>query len=317
MKRLLFIAFAALLMMLAACGKNTKMRTCNSHTNNQIQNSVVEIIKSMHIDGVALVIDDSSNVVAYVGVKDSTTLSVPEINRYFSRILNPGNFFKPMLLALFLDDDSVCNELSDRQYSCCPVILDTNKVVADHRIYGIVNDKMSVKEALEYGSNVAWYDFIKCAYPDEQSRVRLAVKSDRLLPQEVPFHKCGFIYQNEWEFMRFSIGYGISIMPYSLAFYYHALAHRGLFRLVNDDCTYRYQRVCSEHTATKVLNILQNETGNMGIHGTMTDSTASYPSYIGYTSDLKYTVVVMLLENHGNTAVARRVFDAITDNLKN
>ena len=270
----------------------------------------------MHVNGAALIIDDSSHVVCFVGVKDSITMGDTEV-QHFSRMVNPGNLFKPMLLTVFFEDDSVCHDLSELKYSCGYLSLASGQKVVDHRnSIGIDEQKINLKEALATGSNVAFYDFFRTAYPDEHSRVHLSVETDKLLPKEIPMHGNGLPYQNESDLLKLTIGFGVAIQPYSLAFFYHALAHQGRFRLVNDDCTYRHQAICSDQTAEKVINLLESEsTSRIGIHGTMMDSSCCYPSYVGYTPNFKFTVMI-ILENSGNTAVAGRVFDRIIEQLK-
>lgn len=311
MKRLFFV-FALSLLLIVSCSQQQQISQCPSHIDYSLQNSSLQVMKEKHVNGVVMVIDSASNVVVSAGILDSMEMTVDEVYGWLSMMLNPGNLFKPMLLAPIIDDDTTNIKLLGREYSTGRICID-GVGIHDHG-YGDYagSGKMNVQKALHSGSNVAWCDFVSNVYPAE-SRVAL---EKRILPQGIPFQITGLIGQSPQDFYRYCMGYGSLLQPYTVAFFYHALLKNGRFRLVSDDCSYRYESVCSEQAAKKVVDLLLDQTtGRVGIHGTLMDSTNSYPTYIGYSPDLQYTVMVML-DHKSNTNVAMRVFDSIVSHLK-
>lgn len=312
MKRILF-AFAVISILMAACSKKSQITQCPSHINDSLQGSVVQVMEDMHVNGIVLVIDSAANLVVSAGFQDSL-MGDAEVYSWLSMMLNPGNIFKPMLLVTILDSETLSQECLEKEYRCRRLCIDDVEI-SDHGDF-VGYGRMDLRSALHNGSNVAFCDFINEIYRDADSRSVLSNNTTtKMIPPSVPFTINGLIDYIPQDFFRYCIGYGASLQPYTLAFYYHALVNHGRFRLIDEACSYRYENICSEQTAERVVDLLKEQTtGRIGVHGTLMDSTNSYPSYVGYSPDLKYTVMVML--HKSNTNVAMRVFDSIISQLR-
>lgn len=313
MKRLIIIA---LLFLFASCSQKQKITQCPSHINDSFQKSSIQVMKDMHVNGVVLVIDSASNLVVCDGVKDSIEMTEAEVYSWLSMMLNPGNIFKPMLMTTILENDTISHRCLEQEYQCGRFCMEGVEI-ADNG--GFVScGKMDIKSALNTGSNAAFCSFINEIYPNADSRVILSYyTTSKMLPRGIPFTINGLISQVPRDFLKYCIGYGSTLQPYTIAFFYNALLNHGSFRLIDEDCSYRFETICSKQTAGTVVELLgEQETGRVGIHGTMMDSTSSYPSYVGFSSDMKYTVLIML-DDASNTAIAMRVFDRVVDILKN
>ena len=313
MKRLLLFALFYTLVVVA-CSPKVLLTHCPSHINTNLQNNALEVMRNMHVRGIVLVIDSASNVVVNAGVQDSLEMTDSAQYAWLSKMLNPGNIFKPMLLASIMDSDSGKIIFLEKEYRCGRISID-NVEIADHGNPSEANGKMNVKLAMQRGSNAAWCDFCYDVYPDNNSRASLAGNLSKMLPRCVPFNINGLIYHNTQDFFRLCMGYGVLMQPYTIAFYYNSLVSQGRYRLREEDCSYRYETVVSAETAEKVVGMLRDQsTGRVGVHGTMMNGASSYPSYIGFSPDLKYTILVML-DNYSNTAIAKCIFDSISNNL--
>ena len=292
--------------------KRPTITQCPSHINDSLQGSAVQVMREMRVDGIILVIDSASNLVVSAGVKDSLEMTDAKVYGWLSMMLNPGNAFKPMLLAAIIDNDSMNHNFLNRKYRCGRIRFEDIEI-ADHGGFMDTTLKMDVRSAIQMGSNVAWCDLMNAIYHTEDSKIDLA--NYKLLPKSVPLVKTGTIYRSTQDFFRFSIGYGVCLQPYTLALYYHALVNQGRFRLIKDDCSYQYESICSEQTADEIVDLLRNlTTGSVGVHGSLMDSKNIYPLYIGYTNNLKYTVMVML-DHAFNTNTAMRVYHSIVSLL--
>ncbi|MCR5193873.1 MAG: hypothetical protein K6D59_11295 [Bacteroidales bacterium] len=312
MKRLLFSIFFTLVV--TACSQKVQLTHCPSHINTNLQNSALEVMRNMHVRGIVLVIDSASNVVVNAGVQDSIEMTDSTHYGWLSKMLNPGNIFRPMLLASIMDIDSGKIIFLEKEYRCGRISID-NVEIADHGNPYEANGKMNVKSAIQKGSNAAWCDFCYDVYPDNNSRVSLAGILSKMLPRCVPFNINGLIYQNTQDFFRLCTGYGVLLQPYTIALYYNSLVSQGQYRLIEEDCSYRYESVVRAETAERVVDLLADQTTErVGVHGIMMDTASRYPSYVGFSSDLKHTILVMLDESF-NTSAAKRIYDTISKKL--
>lgn len=293
--------------------KKPTITQCPSRINDSLQDSAVQVMREMHVNGIILIIDSASNLVVCAGVKDSLEMTDAMVYGWLSMMLNPGNAFKPMLLAAIIDNDSMNHNFLNRKYRCGRIRFEDIEI-ADHGQFLDTAVKMDVRSAIQTGSNVAWCDLMNAIYHSVDSKVALA--NYKMLPQSVPLVKTGTIYRSTQDFFRFSIGYGVCLQPYTLALYYHALVNQGRFRLIEDDCSYRYESICSEQTADEVVDLLRDlTTGSVGVHGSLMNSKNIYPLYVGYTNDLKYTIMVML-DHTFNTNAAMRISHSIVGYMR-